>query len=94
MYADDADFISTVYTENLITKLLLLPEILKRWNLQMNHGKTEHTRLKRDTVHSDDTKKLRSILSNNKEVAWRISKATEAYRQMNKLWLDKANGTT
>ena len=60
----------------------------------MNHGKTEHTRLKKDTVHTNDTKKLGSMLSDNLEVAWRISKATEAYRQMNKLWLDKTNVTT
>lgn len=57
----------TQYTENIIIKLLL-PEIIKRWNLKVNHGKTEHTILKKDTVHNNHTKKIGSMLSGNKEV--------------------------
>lgn len=57
----------------------------------MNLGKTEITRLQKSTVHTTDTKKLGSKISDVHEIKWRINKATDAYRLMNKLWLDRTN---
>lgn len=67
MYADDTDFISSLYADHFITQLSL-PEVLKRYNLKVNLEKTEFTRLHKETVHENDTKKLGSKLSDNQEV--------------------------
>jgi hypothetical protein len=39
MYADDTDFISSLYSDNQYIKVTL-PIILEKWNLFMNLGKT------------------------------------------------------
>ncbi len=81
MYADDADFISTIYADHqYITVTLLIA--LERWNSYMNLGKVELTRLQKSTVYTIKTKKLGSKMSDIEEIQWRINKATDAYRRM------------
>lgn len=44
------------FADRFFTKLYL-PNILKKWNLKMNIGKTEHTKLEKQTVHPNITKR-------------------------------------
>jgi hypothetical protein len=92
MYADDTDFISTLYADHFFTKIYL-PDILKKWNLQMNLGKTEHTKLTKQTVHTNITKKLGTQMSDQQDVTYRRGQATQAFGLMNKLWLSKKHIT-
>ena len=92
MYADDTDFISTLYADHFFTKIYL-PLTLQRWNLKMNVGKTEHTKLSKSTVHTNETKKLGSMISDQQDAKYRVSQAITAYGLMHKLWLSKRHIT-
>lgn len=81
MYADDVDFISSLYSDNQYIKVTL-PIILERWNLFMKLGKTEHTHISKPIVNNLDTKKLESKISTNHKVMHRISKAADSHRLM------------
>jgi retron-type reverse transcriptase len=63
MYADDT-------SDHFFTKLYL-PDVLKKWNLQMNLRKKEHTTLAKEKVHTNDTKKLGTKMSDQQDVAYR-----------------------
>lgn len=59
----------------------------------MNLGKTEHTTLAKETVHTNITKKLGTKMSDQLDVAYRRGQAVQAYGLMHKLWLSKKHIT-
>jgi hypothetical protein len=59
----------------------------------MNVSKTEHTKLTKQTVHINTTKKLGTKMSDQQDVTYRIGQATQAYGLMHKLWLSKKHIT-
>lgn len=59
---------TTQTPDHFITQLAL-PDVLKWWKVRVNLDKSENTTLNKDTVHTNDPKKLESKLSDNKEIS-------------------------
>lgn len=91
IYADDADFIGDSKVHQISIDVIA-PTSLKRNNLNVNTGKTEHLTLKRgnrDTELWRNAKKLGSLLGDVEDIARRKQLAIVAMHNMNKLWLKK-----
>ena len=90
IYADDADFISVdqVRRDKLIS---IVSGILKQDGLIVNDAKTEHTILKRQKVHNNEswrsTKKLGSYLGDREDIAHRKQLAVAAANELNTVWI-------
>ena len=87
-YADDTDFIDQQPVINLF-RCAILPDDLKRFNLQMNAEKTEYTIINRETHHTNGTKKLGSLLSEEQDIKRRINLANQKFGLLTKVWFNK-----
>ena len=92
IYADDTDFISTskVCLQNIKNNA---PEILGKWCLKVNDGKTEETVIKRGKNEDEKwrfTKKLGTLLGDSEELKRRKQLAAAAFKQVRSLWPRRA----
>jgi sorting nexin-29 len=79
-YADDTDFINI---ERIADDL---PQILRDYNLKMNVEKTEYIKLSATENKTMKSKKLGSKLNSEEDLNYRISLATVAFANMQKIW--------
>ncbi|NDF25896.1 MAG: hypothetical protein EB149_07955, partial [Thaumarchaeota archaeon] len=68
-----------------------LPEITDKYNMQMNHNKTEKHLLTYNEAKKTNYKILGNYIRRENEIKNRKQKAQTAFNAMNKIWLNKKN---